>query len=65
MYLVRLSSDQEKDPDLVNDAVDVIEMCHQISEQSVSVADLHDRNQTAKEALDKLIEEASRRVRTL
>jgi hypothetical protein len=65
MYLVSLLSDQKKDRDLVNGAKAVITMCHQISEQSVSVADLHERNQTAKEALDKLIEEASRRVRTL
>jgi hypothetical protein len=64
MYLVSLLSDQEKDRDLVKGAKAVIKMCHQISEQSVSVADLHEHNQTAKEALDKLIEEASRRVQS-
>ena len=64
MYLVSLLSDQENDRDLVKGAKAVIKMCHQISELSISMPDLHQRNQTAKEALDKLIEEASRRVRT-
>jgi hypothetical protein len=63
MYLVSLLSDQKKDRDLVNGAVAVIEMCHQISARSESEAELHERNRIAKEALDKLIEEASRRVR--
>ena len=64
MYLVSLLSDQEKDRDLVNDAQAVTKKCRQISAGSISKAEMHDRNRVAKEALDKLIEEASRRVRS-
>jgi hypothetical protein len=64
MYLVSLLSDQEKDRDLVSGAVAVIEMCHQISARSVSEGELYERDRLAKESLDRLIEEASRRLRS-
>jgi hypothetical protein len=62
-HLVSLLSDQQRDRDLVNDAKTVIALCHRISTGPRTEAELHERNRAATEALEKLIENASRRVR--
>ncbi|WP_374023215.1 hypothetical protein [Mycobacterium sp. HNNTM2301] len=61
-FMVVLLADRENDQDLLTAARDVIEKCHQISAVSESMADLQSHDLAAKEALDELIEEASRRV---
>jgi hypothetical protein len=64
LYKVSLLSDQQTDRDLVNDAKAVIELCRRISAGPSTEAELHERNRTATEALEKLIEYASRRVQS-
>lgn len=64
LYLISLLSDHKKDRGLVSVAEDVIEKCRQISAESISKEEMHKRNRVAKEALDKLIEDASRRVQS-
>lgn len=61
-FMVVLLADQKNDQDLITQAREVIEKCHQISAVSASMADLQRHDLAAKEALDKLIEQASRRV---
>jgi hypothetical protein len=63
MYLVMLLANQQKDQGLEQELADVIEKCHQITMKSGDdKAELHDYEQVAREALDKLVRDASRRV---
>jgi hypothetical protein len=62
LHLVSLLSDQDQDRDLVEDARALIEMCDDLSDQSVSEDDLANRNVRAKDATRTLIEKAGQRM---
>jgi hypothetical protein len=62
-YLVMLLADQQKHQGLGQELADVIEKCHEITKQSRDdKAELYDYEQVAREAVDKLVRDASRRI---
>jgi len=62
-YLVILLANQQKDQGLDQGLDDVIEKCHQITKRSGDdKAEVHDYERVAREALDNLVRDASRRV---